>query len=82
MTPEEVLPRLFALARRRFPAAGSQERALGPDDELLRGLGVDSVQALELLSLVEREFRIELPDYELLDVRTFRDLAERVAARA
>lgn len=79
MSPDEVLPRLFALARRRFAHLG--ERPLGPDDELLRGLGVDSVQALELLSLVEREFRIELPDYELLDVRTFHDLAERVAAR-
>lgn len=79
MTAEEALPRLLALARRRF---GRAAEGLGPEDELLRGLGVDSVQALELLSLVERELGVELPDYELLDVRTFRDLAERVAARS
>lgn len=78
MTADEVLPRLLALARRRF---GERAAALRPDDDLLRGLGVDSVQALELLSLVERELRVELPDYELLEVRTVRDLAERIAAR-
>lgn len=78
MTPEEVLPRLLALARRRF---GARADGLSPDDELQKGLGIDSVQALDLLSLLERELRVELPDYELLEVRTFRDLAERIAAR-
>ncbi|MEZ6187433.1 MAG: acyl carrier protein [Planctomycetota bacterium] len=74
---DDVTQRVLQLARRRFPAA----EGLTADADLFQGLGIDSVQALELLSELEREFGVEVPDYELLDVRTFADLAARVAER-
>jgi hypothetical protein len=39
-------------------------------------LGIDSFQAVELISDLEDEFDVELPDYELQGVKTFSALAE------
>lgn len=78
MNEAAVTERLLALARRRLaPGAGP----LAPDDDLFQSLGIDSVQALDLLSAVELEFGVEIPDYELPEVRTFADLARRVVER-
>jgi acyl carrier protein len=44
-------------------------------------LGIDSLQALELLSRLENHFHIELPDYEVQGVSDFKTLAERVQSR-
>lgn len=73
-----VTARILDLARRRF---GLGPDALAPADDLLGALGIDSVQALELLSALEAELGVELPDWELQDVRTFDDLARRVQDR-
>jgi acyl carrier protein len=40
-----------------------------------------SMKALELLSEVELEFDVEIPDYELQDVKTFAQLAEKIEER-
>ena len=74
---DPVTARVLDLARGHFQRAD----ALAPEDDLFESLGIDSVQALELLSALEREFRVELPDYELAEVRTFSDLAEKIAER-
>ena len=42
-----------------------------PDGDVFESLGVDSMQVLELLSELELEFDVEIPDYELRDVKTF-----------
>jgi acyl carrier protein len=44
-------------------------------------LGIDSMDALELLTDLEQAFDVEIPDYEVQDVRTFQELAEVVATR-
>lgn len=72
-----VTTRILELARARFPRA----TALSPDADLFKALGVDSVQALDLLGALERELRVELPDYELAEVRTFAELARKVHER-
>ena len=75
---EAALGKVLSLAAERF---GRSAAELGPDDDLFQSLGIDSVQALELLSQLEGAFGIDLPDYELAEVRSFRDLALRIAAR-
>ena len=52
-----------------------------PDDDFFKKLGIDSLQALELLTRLENHFSIELPDYEVQGVSDFRTLAERIQAR-
>ncbi len=52
-----------------------------PDDDFFKTLGIDSLQALDLLTRLEHHFRIELPDYELQGVSDFRTLANRIQSR-
>lgn len=75
---EAALSRIFSLAGARFQKAPD---TLNPDDDLFESLGIDSVQALDLLSELERAFSVDLPDYELAEVRSFRDLAEKIMDR-
>ena len=48
---------------------------------MFESLGVDSMQVLELLSELEQEFDVEIPDYELRAVKTFADLARVIDRR-
>lgn len=73
-TTEEILN----LAAAHFKVPRGQ---LSPDDDFFKKLGINSLQALDLLTRLEQHFRIELPDYELQGVTDFRTLAERVQSR-
>jgi acyl carrier protein len=44
--------------------------ALGPDDDLVEHLGVDSLLGLQILAAVERRLDVRLPDDELIHLRT------------
>jgi acyl carrier protein len=54
---------------------------LAADDDFFTKLGINSLQALDLLTRLEQHFHIELPDYELQGVSDFRTLAERIQSR-
>jgi acyl carrier protein len=73
-TTEEVLD--LAAAQFKVP-----RESLSPDDDFFKKLGIDSLQALSLLTRVEQHFNVELPDYELQGVTDFRTLAERIQTR-
>lgn len=73
-----ITQRVIQLARTRF---AKQPGTLRAEDDMFEALGIDSVQALDLLSLLEQEFAIELPDYEMAEVRTFAELADKIAER-
>jgi acyl carrier protein len=77
-TIEQTTREILKLATEQFKVpAGS----LAPEDDFYRKLGIDSLQALEMLSRLEHHFKIELPDYEVQGVSDFRALAERIQAR-
>ena len=77
-TLEQTTQEVLDLASRHFKVpAGS----LAPGDDFFKKLGIDSLQALELLSRLENHFSIELPDYEMQGVSDFRTLAERIQSR-
>ena len=73
-TTEEVL----TLAAEHFKVPRAQ---LSPRDDFFKTLGINSLQALDLLTRLEHHFHIELPDYELQGVSDFRTLAERIQSR-
>lgn len=54
---------------------------LSAESDLFESLGIDSMQALDLLTRLEAHFHVELPDYELQGVTSFAALAERIQAR-
>jgi acyl carrier protein len=77
-TLEQTTEEILNLAATHFKVPREQ---LSPDDDFFKKLGINSLQALDLLTRLEQHFRIELPDYELQGVTDFRTLAERIQSR-
>jgi acyl carrier protein len=73
-----TLDEVLDLASQHFKVPREQ---LSADDDFFKKLGINSLQALDLLTRLEHHFRIELPDYELQGVSDFRTLAERIQSR-
>ncbi|MEM1415161.1 MAG: acyl carrier protein [Myxococcota bacterium] len=78
MNEEQILAKLVELASARFKTDASK---LGPDDDFFAALGIDSFQAMELMTDLEDAMDVEIPDYELQGVTTFRALAGVIEAR-
>ena len=72
MNDESTLSTLIKMASRRFEADLS---SLSPTDDFFVRLGINSYQAMELLT------DIEVPDYELQGVTTFAALAQVIDRR-
>ena len=75
---DQTLEDILNLAATHFKVPREK---LTPDEDFFKTLGIDSLQALDLLTRLEHHFRIELPDYELQGVSDFRTLADRIQAR-
>lgn len=77
-TQQQTIDEVLDLAAAQFKVPREK---LSPDDDFFKTLGIDSLQALSLLTRLERHFNVELPDYELQGVSDFRTLAERIQSR-
>ena len=77
-TLEQTTEEILNLAATHFKVP---RETLSPDDDFFKKLGVDSLQALEMLTRLESHFGIELPDYEMQGVTDFRTLASRIQSR-
>ena len=77
-TPHDTLNEVLNLAAAHFKIPRDELR---PNDDFFKTLGINSLQALGLLTRIEQHFHIELPDYELQGVSDFRTLAERIQSR-
>ncbi len=77
-TVEQTTQEILDLATTHFKVPPG---SLAPDDDFFKKLGIDSLQTLELLSLIENHFGVELPDYEVQGVSDFRTLASRIQSR-
>jgi acyl carrier protein len=77
-TLEQTTQEILDLASKQFEVTAGSLKAT---DDFYKQLGIDSLQALDLLSRLENHFNIELPDYEVQGVSDFKTLAERIQAR-
>jgi len=77
-TADQTLDEVLSLAATHFKVPREK---LSPDDDFFQKLGINSLQALELLTRLENHFNVELPDYELQGVTDFRTLATRIQSR-
>lgn len=77
-TTDQTLDEILTLAATHFKVPREK---LSADDDFFQTLGIDSLQALELLTRLENHFNVELPDYELQGVTDFRTLAGRIQSR-
>lgn len=78
MTRDTLTARLLDLAATKF---SRPRETLSAEQDLFDALEIDSVDAMTLLTALETEFRVEIPDYEIQDVRTFAALADVIAKR-
>lgn len=78
MGEDNTEQRLIELAAKRF---GKDATRLSSGDDFFERLGIDSIQALDLLTDLEDEFDVEIPDYELQGVVTFAALAAIIQKR-
>ena len=77
-TLEQTIDEILDLAATHFKVSREELR---PEDDFFKKLGIDSLQALEMLTRLENHFNVELPDYEIQGVSDFRTLADRIQAR-
>ena len=77
-TLEQTTDEILDLAAAHFKVPRAKLQA---DDDFFKKLGIDSLQALELLTRLENHFGVELPDYEVAGVSDFRTLAARIQSR-
>lgn len=77
-TADQTVNEILDLAASHFKVP---RKKLTPDEDFFKTLGIDSLQALDLLTKLENHFHIELPDYELQGVSDFRTLASRIQSR-
>ena len=73
-----TLDKLKELAVQRF---GDRAANIDVDADFFEALAIDSLQALDLLTDLEDAFDVEVPDYELQGVHTFRELANTIETR-
>ena len=78
MNRDSLLTTLMSLAAKRFDRDPSE---LTPSDDFFAKLGIDSFQAMELMTDLEDELEVEIPDYELQGVTTFEGLADVLERR-
>lgn len=69
---------LLDLAANRFKVDATK---LSVEDDFFDKLGINSYQAMDLLTEIEDHYDIEVPDYELQGVSSFKALAEVIARR-
>lgn len=77
-TVDQTTDEILNLAATQFKVP---RETLSPNDDFFKKLGIDSLQALEMLTRIEQHFGVELPDYEMQGVSDFRTLATRIQAR-
>jgi acyl carrier protein len=75
---EQTTDEILNLAATHFKVSRAD---LHPGDDFYKKLGIDSLQALELLTRLENHFNVELPDYEVQGVSDFQTLAQRIQVR-
>jgi acyl carrier protein len=78
MTDQSLFQKLRDMASTRF---GKDLSGVTAETDFFEALGIDSFQAMELLTEVEETFDIEIPDYELQGIRTFSALAGVIESR-
>ena len=77
-TLADTTDQILTLAAQHFKVS---RETLSANDDFFKKLGINSLQALDLLTRLENHFHVELPDYELQGVTDFRTLAERIQSR-
>lgn len=74
MTEQQVFEAILPLIAKKFPKATN----ITMDTRIMKDLGADSLDMLDVVTDVERMFKIEMTDEEVLEVVTIGDACKVV----
>lgn len=75
MTEQQVFEAVLPLIQKKFPKAAE----ITLNTRIMKDLGADSLDMLDIVTDVERMFKIEMTDEEVLEVVTVGDACKVVA---
>lgn len=78
MTDDDTARQVRLLIARVAPDVDPE--AIGPDDDLLRTLGIDSFDHLRVLIAVHERFGIDIPEADHGKLRTVRAITDHIRA--
>lgn len=55
---------------------GLEPHEINNDDELIAGLGIDSLKIIEIATQLERTYKIVLKDSQLMSLKTVKDIID------
>jgi len=78
MTSNDILHRVTDL----FATMAEEEAEITADSELMEDLGISSMDVLFLISSLEEEFKIKIPEKMIRKMVTIADVAEAIESLA
>jgi acyl carrier protein len=76
MSDHEIEQKVIAILAKKL---NIEPKKIGPDTRLAQDLGVDSFGAVELMFEIEEAFGLKIPDSDIDNVRTVKDITAYVA---
>lgn len=78
MTKEEIFDRIATLIKEQL---GKVDLVVTPETSLKDDLGVDSIALTEFIITLEDDFNLEIPDEDVEDMTSMRDMLDYLALR-
>jgi acyl carrier protein len=79
MTPEEIISKINAFLIEEFEL---EEEQLVPSAQLKTDLGIDSLDFVDIIVIIEKNFGFKVKGEDMVNVKTLQDFYEYVIARA
>jgi acyl carrier protein len=78
MQKEEIIEKIKSFLIEEFEIEESQ---LLPEADLKQALGIDSLDFVDLIVIIEKNFGFKVKGEEMIDVRTLQDFYDYIIAR-
>lgn len=79
MTREEIIAKVNSVLAEEFEV---EESTLTPDASIKNALALDSLSLVDLVAIIQTEYRVKIPAEDLPKIQTFNDLYDYIEAHA
>ena len=79
MTREEIVSNINAVLAEEFEV---EESTITPDANIKNTLALDSLSLVDLVAIIQTEYKVKIPAEDLPKVQTFSDLYDYIEAHA
>ena len=79
MTREEIIAKVNSVLAEQFEV---EESTFTPDASIKNTLALDSLSLVDLVAIIQTEYRVKIPAEDLPKIQTFNDLYDYIEAHA